>query len=90
MRFADVNRDCNHVFLLKKALIVCQEDGKRIVDDELFWEMLQQNENSRRFLKKLYINTLEQLTEDYNEWYKENAFIDHYRYGDERIIYYCD
>ena len=90
MRFADVERDCNHSFLLEKALTVCQESGKRIVDDELFWEMLLQNENSRQFLKKFYINTLEQLIEDYNEWYKENAFIDHYHYGDERIIYYCD
>jgi len=90
MRFADIGKDCNPGSLLRSTFAVCPDSGKAAVDDELFWDMLRRNQCSRRFLERYHIHSLEQLMEDYNEWYAENAYIDHYRHGDERIIYCCE
>lgn len=87
MRFADIGRDHNLGVLLENALTICPVSGKMIVDDELFWRMLQANEDSHQFFAQNHIHSLDQLMDDYNEWYEENAFTDHYRYGDDRLLY---
>jgi len=90
MRFADIGEEHNFNALLEDTITVCPDSGGKIVDDEMFWKMLRENVDSQRFLKQNHIYSLEQLMEDYNEWYAENAFIDHYQYGDEKIIYRCE
>ena len=87
MRFADVGKERNHSILLEDTLTICPDSDKKIIDDDLFWQMLQTDRGSHRFLERHLIYSLEQLMDDYNEWYEENAFVDHYQYGDDRLIY---
>ena len=91
MKFADVKpRDVNHKRLLDYTIIDCFYCGnKSVIDDDLFWKMLTENNSSRSFLTKNHIYSLEQLVEDYTRWYEvENAEISHYEYGDDRILYF--
>ena len=90
LKFANVklsNRELH--ILLEDAVIDCPYcDKKRIIDDELFWKTLMKNDDSSDFLDRNHVYSLDQLVEDYTEWYEvENACISHYERGDDRVIY---